>query len=216
MPTTTAGVGRGRRASVYESVYCACGAQWHGDVARPSNTAIARHRDPLKKNRPTDHCRVLNHEHFAQRFHCQCKECARARRAARALAMGPRARKGSNMAKVTINATAAPPVVPPFAVVEAFPDDAAVDLGNGEYAIVVGARPDVSRNGLATTDPNCDPSQPGDVVSVQPDGAIQSRPAGTTGLYERCVKVGASWVFRPKGVDGRTFMIPRATAAPNA
>lgn len=37
----------------------------------------------------------------------------------------------------------------------------------------------------------------GSVVSVQPDGAIESRPAGTAGAYELCTLNGLTVTFQP-------------------
>ena len=88
------------------------------------------------------------------------------------------------------------------------------DLGNGEYTATVGARSDISRNGRASTDPRVDPSQPGDVLSVQPDGSFQTRPAGTEGPFERAVIQGTGLVYRPLS-DGRAFFIGLALNYPN-
>jgi len=98
--------------------------------------------------------------------------------------------------------------VPAFLVIETFTLDQLVELDNDEYALTVGARPDLNRD-------DGSPAQAGDVLSIQPDGVAQARPEGTTGLYERCVKVAAGLVYRPVGIDGRSFLIPCAWDAPN-
>ena len=37
----------------------------------------------------------------------------------------------------------------------------------------------------------------GTVISVQPDGSIQSRPAGSNGAYERAIVAGDKIIYRP-------------------
>jgi hypothetical protein len=39
----------------------------------------------------------------------------------------------------------------------------------------------------------------GEVLSVQPDGSYQTRPAGTTGEYEVAERAGTDLIFRPGG-----------------
>ena len=99
-------------------------------------------------------------------------------------------------------------VLPAFATIEVFTPDQLLDVGNGEYTVTLGARPDVSRD-------DGTPSQAGDVLSVQPDGTLQSRPAGTAANFERCSKTAAGLVFRPVGKSGRSFLVPCAIDAPN-
>ncbi len=89
------------------------------------------------------------------------------------------------------------------------------DLGDGEYTATVGARSDITRNGRAMTDAKVDPSQPGDVLSVQPDGSFQTRPAGTAGPFERAVIQGTGLVYRPLGAEGRAFFLGLALSWPN-
>jgi hypothetical protein len=95
-----------------------------------------------------------------------------------------------------------------LAVIEVFTPDQLVDVGNSEYTVIIGARPGVVRDDGTV-------SQPGDVLSVQEDGTLQARPAGTAGNFERCSKTAAGLVFRPVGIDGRSFLIPCALDAPN-
>ena len=40
----------------------------------------------------------------------------------------------------------------------------------------------------------------GTVISVQPDGAIETRPAGTKGPYERATVIGNTLIYRPLDV----------------
>src|SRR5262249_46551987 len=93
-------------------------------------------------------------------------------------------------------------------VIEVCTRDQLNALDGEEYTVTVGARPTLSRD-------DASPSQPGDVLSVQPDGTLQTRPAGTMGNFERCCATTAGLVFRPVGADGRAFLIPLAQDAPN-
>ena len=52
----------------------------------------------------------------------------------------------------------------------------------------------------------------GTVMSVQPDGAVQVRPAGSYGAYERSVIVGNHLVYCPTGE--RAFAFPFAASLP--
>src|SRR5262245_19585913 len=70
------------------------------------------------------------------------------------------------------------------------------DAGNGYVTATVGARPYMNRD-------TGQPSQDGDVLSVQPDGTLQTRAAGTTGAFEIAAKSGGFLVYAPKGIDGR-------------
>jgi len=100
--------------------------------------------------------------------------------------------------------------VPTFLIIEVFTADQLQDAADSddEFTLVVGARPDLNRD-------DGTPSQAGDVLSIQPDGTAQTRAAGTSGNFERCVKVSAGLVFRPVGADGRSFLVPCAFDAPN-
>lgn len=93
-------------------------------------------------------------------------------------------------------------------VIEVFTADQLVDVGSNEYTVTVGARPGLNRDDGTV-------SQPMDVLSVQPDGTLQTRPAGTAANFERCSKTAAGLVFRPVGPDGRSFLLPCAVDAPN-
>ena len=59
------------------------------------------------------------------------------------------------------------------------------------------------------------PAQVGDVLSVQPDGSLQTRPAGTNGPYELAVVDGSAVVYNPRGVAGPAFKLPMAASVPN-
>lgn len=95
-----------------------------------------------------------------------------------------------------------------IAAIEVFTTDRLRALDGQEFILTVDARPDLSRD-------DGSPSQLGDVLSVQPDGTLQTRPEGTAGNFERCVKTPAGLVYRPVGPDGRSFLIPCASDAPN-
>jgi hypothetical protein len=81
------------------------------------------------------------------------------------------------------------------------------DCGTGEYTITVGACELLREDGS--------PSQEGDVLSVQRDGSLQTRPAGTSGSFERLVKTAAGAVYRPDGPGGITVLLPLAQDVPN-
>lgn len=53
----------------------------------------------------------------------------------------------------------------------------------------------------------------GDVLSVQPDGTWQPRPAGTAGPYELCGLNGNSLVYCPVGTS--KFVYPYFASVPN-
>lgn len=59
------------------------------------------------------------------------------------------------------------------------------------------------------------PAIVGDVLSVEPDGNVVARPAGTNGPWERAKIVGASLVFAPNGARGIALMLPYAAEIPN-
>src|SRR5262245_6043899 len=93
--------------------------------------------------------------------------------------------------------------------IEVLPPDALTDLGDGDYTATVGAHPDLR-------DDAGELAQAGDVLSVQPDGTLQSRRVGTTGAYERCRPSAQGLIFRPGGVDGRTYLVPyTSNSTPN-
>ncbi len=54
----------------------------------------------------------------------------------------------------------------------------------------------------------------GSVVSCQPGGTLQTRVAGTTGPYERCVLDGTLAIFCPDNVTAYSFAF--AATVPNA
>jgi len=54
----------------------------------------------------------------------------------------------------------------------------------------------------------------GTVMSVQPSGAVETRPAGAAGAYERATVCGQMLVFCPEG--GRVFTFPYVATVPNA
>jgi hypothetical protein len=93
--------------------------------------------------------------------------------------------------------------------IEVLTKDCLIDVGNNEVTATVGARlPGVVR------DDGSDPEN-SDVLSVQPDGSLQTRPEGTTGNFERAKVTSAGLVYRPLGIDGRAFLMPLAADWPN-
>lgn len=99
------------------------------------------------------------------------------------------------------------PAPPLFLTIRALAPDQLTEVDNGEYVATVGAC------GLLRNDGT--PSQAGDVLSVQEDGSLQTRPAGTSGNFERCCKTAGGAVYRPVGTSGGTYLIPLAQDAPN-
>lgn len=96
-----------------------------------------------------------------------------------------------------------------------FTKDQLLDMGDGTFTI---ALTDEQRKGLYRTgrrlpDPEAQPAQPGDVLSVQPGGFPQTRIQGTTGPFERCTVDGHVVVFRPQGIDA--YYYPLALTSPN-
>lgn len=97
-------------------------------------------------------------------------------------------------------------VVPAPKAIEAIPSDKCLDAGDGYVTATIDDHPDVKRN-------DGTPAQVGDVLSVQPDGTIQSRPAGARGAYELAKASGPWLVYRPVN-GGRVFLHPLATEWP--
>ena len=52
----------------------------------------------------------------------------------------------------------------------------------------------------------------GTVMSVQPDGRVESRPAGSAGAYEQATIVGNNLAFRP--VSGKVYVFPYVSEIP--
>lgn len=62
----------GKKNDPAASVFCACGAQWHGKYIH--SAAIASHRERGKTGKLG--CRIIeNHADFASRYECQCMAC---------------------------------------------------------------------------------------------------------------------------------------------
>src|SRR4030095_8171279 len=68
------------------------------------------------------------------------------------------------------------------------------DQGNGEVTATCGAAPTLRRD-------DGTPAQARDVLSLQPDGTMQSRPEGTNGWSERAVVAGPASFYRTFAVD---------------
>jgi hypothetical protein len=59
------------------SVFCACGAQWHGAIVARAKDTIAAHRARANAHHPV--CWLVPHRVFKRRFICLCPDCKRAR-----------------------------------------------------------------------------------------------------------------------------------------
>jgi len=53
------------------------------------------------------------------------------------------------------------------------------------------------------------------VLSVQPDGTIETRPHGSAGPYELAIRKPDRLIYAPIGPAGKTFLIPYADVLPN-
>jgi hypothetical protein len=54
------------------------------------------------------------------------------------------------------------------------------------------------------------------VLSVQPDGSMETRPAGSAGPYETALLAGDRLVYAPTGAGGTVYLLPYAAEIPNA
>jgi hypothetical protein len=63
------------------SVYCACGAQWHGATITHAGPVIAAHRARwgTRINGRPSACGRLLHGGFRRRFRCYCAQCTQGR-----------------------------------------------------------------------------------------------------------------------------------------
>jgi hypothetical protein len=94
--------------------------------------------------------------------------------------------------------------------IEAIAVEAFIDTGDGDYVAVVGKAPGLARDD--GTEPEVD-----DVLSVQRDGSLQLRPAGSWGSFERCTKAQAGLLaYQPDGAGHRVFIVPYVDTLPNA
>src|SRR5262245_29637539 len=96
---------------------------------------------------------------------------------------------------------------PILAVVRALDPQSLNDLGGGEWTATVGAC------GLSRDDGS--PSQDGDVLSVQTDGSLQTRAAGTGGDDGRLKRTAAGAVCGPLGESGTAVIIAVAADVPD-
>lgn len=108
-----------------------------------------------------------------------------------------------------------PPPPAPLRAIFTLAKDQLVNCDNGEVTATIGTLLPISRNGLPVGDPNCDPAKDGDVLSVQPDGTLQTRPAGTAGPFERAVVSTVGLIYRPKGYEGAAWIYPLVSDWPN-
>src|SRR5262245_37505182 len=107
-------------------------------------------------------------------------------------------------------------ILPALTVIEVLAPDQFNDVGNGEYPVTVKPWWELTRDGQPLQADGSNAAQAGDVLSVQPDKTLQTRPAQTAGNFERCKKTAAGAVFRPIGPDGPTVLIGAATETPNS
>ena len=56
-----------------DSVFCACGAQWHGKYVVRAQSVIAIHAGRGRVHH--EQCEPVSHDWFRQRFRCQCAAC---------------------------------------------------------------------------------------------------------------------------------------------
>lgn len=59
------------------------------------------------------------------------------------------------------------------------------------------------------------PSGSTTVLSVQPDGTVESRPQGSNGPYERAILAADRLIYAPVGPAGKMFLVPYAAVSPN-
>jgi hypothetical protein len=52
------------------------------------------------------------------------------------------------------------------------------------------------------------------VLSIQPDGQIDTRPEGTCGPYEVALLAGDRLVYAPQGAEGPVYIVPYTSALP--
>lgn len=50
----------------------------------------------------------------------------------------------------------------------------------------------------------------GDVLSIDPNGLLTGRPAGTVGPYEVAQKTSKGLLYSPLGNEGKSFLVPYA------
>lgn len=89
-----------------------------------------------------------------------------------------------------------------------------IQLEDGTVAVICGAQPDIMTYGDGIP-PEGRPSQAGDMLSVQPWGALQGRPSGTFGAFEIAQPVQGGLLYCPKPDEGKAFFFAFAPLVPN-
>jgi hypothetical protein len=83
-------------------------------------------------------------------------------------------------------------------------DRAVLAIGPHQIHVLDGDRVTVAYPAGATT-----------VLSVQPDGTMETRPAGSAGPYETALLAGDRLVYAPTGLGGAVYLLPYAAEIPN-
>jgi len=78
------------KAGNTDCVFCACGAQWHGEVIARAADIIAAHRQRWDSH--IGGCGDITHGAYIKQFRCLCASCAAERSARWRMKRGARAR----------------------------------------------------------------------------------------------------------------------------
>jgi len=110
---------------------------------------------------------------------------------------------------MAIRETQEAPAITKVPVMEVLDPSQFQSVDKGEFIVEAGAY----ASGLKRDDGT--PSKADDVLSMQENGSWQTRPAGTAGPFERCCRTTAGAIFRPRGTEGKTYLVAVAADAPN-